>query len=194
MSLDGIRIGFCMTGSFCTFEKAFAAAQRLVSEGAQLIPVMSFNAASISTRFGTAKENIERLESIAGRKVICTIEEAEPIGPKKMLDVLIVAPCTGNTIAKIAGGIADSTVTLAVKSHLRNRRPVVIAVSTNDGLGGNAKNIGILASRKNIYIVPFGQDDCIEKENSLVSDMNMIIPTAELALDGRQIQPILITY
>ena len=193
-SLRGLKIGYALTGSFCTFEKSFAQAKILADAGAELIPIMSEISSAADTRFGTAAENILRLKAITGENVIKTISEAEPIGPKKMLDVLVVAPCTGNTIAKIAGGIADSTVTLAVKSHLRNRRPVVIAVSTNDGLGGNAKNIGILASRKNIYIVPFGQDDCIEKENSLVSDMNMIIPTAELALDGRQIQPVLITY
>lgn len=183
-----------MTGSFCTYKRVFPQIEKIKAEGARVIPIMSEISSAADTRFGTAAENILRLKAITGENVIKTISEAEPIGPKKMLDVLIVAPCTGNTIAKIAGGIADSTVTLAVKSHLRNRRPVVIAVSTNDGLGGNAKNIGILASRKNIYIVPFGQDDCTEKENSLVSDMNMIIPTAELALDGRQIQPILITY
>mgnify|MGYP000062273787 FL=1 len=194
MNLENLTVGFAMTGSFCTYKRVFPQIEKIKAEGARVIPIMSEISSAADTRFGTAAENILRLKAITGENVIKTISEAEPIGPKKMLDVLIVAPCTGNTIAKIAGGIADSTVTLAVKSHLRNRRPVVIAVSTNDGLGGNAKNIGILASRKNIYIVPFGQDDCIEKENSLVSDMNMIIPTAELALDGRQIQPILITY
>lgn len=194
MNLENLTVGFAMTGSFCTYKRVFPQIEKIKAEGARVIPIMSEISSAADTRFGTAAENILRLKAITGENVIKTISEAEPIGPKKMLDVLIVAPCTGNTIAKIAGGIADSTVTLAVKSHLRNRRPVVIAVSTNDGLGGNAKNIGILASRKNIYIVPFGQDDCTEKENSLVSDMNMIIPTAELALDGRQIQPILITY
>ena len=140
MSLDGIRIGFCMTGSFCTFEKAFAAAERLVQQGAKLVPIMSFNAASISTRFGTAEENIKRLETIAGRKVIRTIEEAEPIGPKKMCDIMVVAPCTSNTAAKLALGLTDTPATMAVKSHLRNARPVVIAISTNDALAGCAKN------------------------------------------------------
>ncbi len=191
MSLDGIRIGFCMTGSFCTFEKAFAAAQRLVSEGAQLIPVMSFNAASISTRFGTAKENIERLESIAGRKVICTIEEAEPIGPKKMCDVMVVAPCTSNTAAKLALGLTDTPATMAVKSHLRNARPVVIAISTNDALAGCAKNIGYLQNLRNYYFVPYAQDNYEKKPNSIVADLGLVSEAVQAALDGVQLQPVL---
>lgn len=191
MSLDGIRIGFCMTGSFCTFEKAFAAAQRLVSEGAQLIPVMSFNAASISTRFGTAKENIERLENIAGRKVICTIEEAEPIGPKKMCDVMVVAPCTSNTAAKLALGLTDTPATMAVKSHLRNARPVVIAISTNDALAGCAKNIGYLQNLRNYYFVPYAQDNYEKKPNSIVADLGLVSETVQAALDGVQLQPVL---
>lgn len=191
MSLDGIRIGFCMTGSFCTFEKAFAAAQRLVSEGAQLIPVMSFNAASISTRFGTAKENIERLENIAGRKVICTIEEAEPIGPKKMCDVMVVAPCTSNTAAKLALGLTDTPATMAVKSHLRNARPVVIAISTNDALAGCAKNIGYLQNLRNYYFVPYAQDNYEKKPNSIVADLGLVSEAVQAALDGVQLQPIL---
>lgn len=191
MSLDGIRIGFCMTGSFCTFEKAFAAAQRLVSEGAQLIPVMSFNAASISTRFGTAKENIERLENIAGRKVICTIEEAEPIGPKKMCDVMVVAPCTSNTAAKLALGLTDTPATMAVKSHLRNARPVVIAISTNDALAGCAKNIGYLQNLRNYYFLPYAQDNYEKKPNSIVADLGLVSEAVQAALDGVQLQPVL---
>lgn len=191
MSLDGIRIGFCMTGSFCTFEKAFAAAQRLVSEGAQLIPVMSFNAASLSTRFGTAKENIERLENITGRKVICTIEEAEPIGPKKMCDVMVVAPCTSNTAAKLALGLTDTPATMAVKSHLRNARPVVIAISTNDALAGCAKNIGYLQNLRNYYFVPYAQDNYEKKPNSIVADLGLVSETVQAALDGVQLQPVL---
>lgn len=191
MSLDGIRIGFCMTGSFCTFEKAFAAAQRLVSEGAQLIPVMSFNAASLSTRFGTAKENIERLENIAGRKVICTIEEAEPIGPKKMCDVMVVAPCTSNTAAKLALGLTDTPATMAVKSHLRNARPVVIAISTNDALAGCAKNIGYLQNLRNYYFVPYAQDNYEKKPNSIVADLGLVSEAVQAALDGVQLQPVL---
>ena len=191
MSLDGIRIGFCMTGSFCTFEKAFAAAQRLVSEGAQLIPVMSFNAASLSTRFGTAKENIERLENITGRKVICTIEEAEPIGPKKMCDVMVVAPCTSNTAAKLALGLTDTPATMAVKSHLRNARPVVIAISTNDALAGCAKNIGYLQNLRNYYFVPYAQDNYEKKPNSIVADLGLVSETVQAALDGVHLQPVL---
>lgn len=191
MSLDGIRIGFCMTGSFCTFEKAFAAAQRLVSEGAQLIPVMSFNAASLSTRFGTAKENIERLENITGRKVICTIEEAEPIGPKKMCDVMVVAPCTSNTAAKLALGLTDTPATMAVKSHLRNARPVVIAISTNDALAGCAKNIGYLQNLRNYYFVPYAQDNYEKKPNSIVANLGLVSEAVQAALDGVQLQPVL---
>ena len=165
-----------MTGSFCTFEKAFAAAERLVQQGAKLVPIMSFNAASISTRFGTAEENIKRLETIAGRKVIRTIEEAEPIGPKKMCDIMVAAPCTSNT---------------AAKSHLRNARPVVIAISTNDALAGCAKNIGYLQNLRNYYFVPYAQDNCEKKPNSIVAEFELIPETNQSALDGIQLQPVI---
>ena len=191
MSLDGIRIGFCMTGPFCTFEKAFAAAERLVQQGAKLVPIMSFNAASISTRFGTAEENIKRLETIAGRKVIRTIEEAEPIGPKKMCDIMVVAPCTSNTAAKLALGLTDTPATMAVKSHLRNARPVVIAISTNDALAGCAKNIGYLQNLRNYYFVPYAQDNCEKKPNSIVAEFELIPETIQSALEGIQLQPII---
>ena len=191
MSLDGIRIGFCMTGSFCTFEKAFAAAERLVQQGAKLVPIMSFNAASISTRFGTAEENIKRLETIAGRKVIRTIEEAEPIGPKKMCDIMVAAPCTSNTAAKLALGLTDTPATIAVKSHLRNARPVVIAISTNDALAGCAKNIGYLQNLRNYYFVPYAQDNCEKKPNSIVAEFELIPETIQSALDGIQLQPVI---
>jgi dipicolinate synthase subunit B len=153
---------------------------------------MSEASSSIDTRFGKASEHIDFLEKTSNCTVIKSIKDAEPIGPKKLLDVLVVAPCTGNTLAKIANGIADSTVTLAVKSHLRNKRPVVIGVSTNDGLGNNAKSIGNLLNAKNIYFVPFSQDDCNEKENSLVANMELIIPSVEKALDGLQLQPLIL--
>lgn len=191
MEFFGKKIGFAITGSFCTFAKVFPQITKLRTMGAEVFPIMSEISYSTDTRFGTAQEHIRFLEETTGKKVISKIPEAEPIGPKKLLDILVVAPCTGNTIAKIANGIADSSVTLAVKSHLRNKRPVVIAVSTNDGLGNNAKNIGTLANMKNIYFVPVGQDDCIEKENSLVADMELIAPTISDALQGRQYQPVL---
>lgn len=194
MKLKNKTIGFAVTGSFCTFDKVFPQIEALISEGAKIVPIMSEISYTTDTRFGKAKDHIERIERITGEKVIGNIRDAEPIGPKKLLDILVVAPCTGNTIAKIANGIADSSVTLAVKSHLRNNRPVVIAVSTNDGLANNAKNIGILSNMRNIYLVPLGQDDCTEKENSLVADMEAILPTVESALTGRQLQPVVVIY
>ncbi len=194
MKLEGRTVGFALTGSFCTFSKVFPQVEAIVKEGATVIPIMSEICCTTDTRFGTAEEHIERMEKITGKKVISTVKDAEPIGPKKLLDILIVAPCTGNSLAKIATGIADTSVTMAVKAHLRNKRPVVIAPSTNDGLGNNAKNIGYLANMKNFFIVPFGQDDCDVKENSLVSDMLMIVPTLEQALEGKQFQPVLKMY
>lgn len=194
MKLDNKTVGFAITGSFCTFSKVFPEVEKIVKEGARVVPIMSEISYNTDTRFGKAKEHIERLKQITGEKVIATIRDAEPIGPKKLLDVLVVAPCTGNTIAKIANGIADSSVTLAVKSHLRNKRPVVIAVSTNDGLANNARNIGVLSNMKNIYLVPIGQDDWVEKENSLIADMTQITPTTEAALEGKQLQPVIILH
>ncbi|MBE7011074.1 MAG: dipicolinate synthase subunit B [Ruminococcaceae bacterium] len=184
-------IGFALTGSFCTFGKIFPVIEQMSVEY-DITPIMSEISANTDTRFGRSSEHKLRLENITGKAVLETAKEVEPIGPKKLLDALIVAPCTGNSIAKIANGIADTSVTLAVKSHLRNKRPVVIAVSTNDGLGNNAKNIGLLLNMKNIYLVPFGQDDCKEKQNSLISDMSRIDETLKYALEGKQIQPVLI--
>ena len=190
--MDGkINVGYALTGSFCTFSKSFVELEKL-SAIYNIIPILSENSAVTDTRFGKAQEHIKRLEEITGHSVIKSINEAEPIGPKKLLDILVIAPCTGNTIAKIANGIADTSVTLSVKSHLRNNRPLVIAVSTNDGLGANAKNLGALLARKNIYFVPFGQDDHIENENSLVAHFDKLPETIELALSGRQIQPMVI--
>lgn len=188
---DGIRIGYGISGSFCTFEKSFKAAQRLRALGAELVPVMSFNAASMDTRFGTAKENIERITRITGKVPILTIEDAEPIGPKKLCDIMAVAPCTANTIAKLALGITDTPLTMAVKSHLRNSRAVVIAISTNDALAGCAKNIGMLQNLKNYYFVPYSQDDSVNKPNSVVADLSLLPETIAAALDGRQLQPML---
>lgn len=191
MDLAGKNIGFALTGSYCTFQKVVAELERLAETEANLFPIMSQNAYTTDTRFGHAADWNSRIEAITGHSIIHTIAEAEPIGPKKILDLLIIAPCTGNTLGKLASGIADTPVTMATKSHLRNERPVVIAVSTNDGLGTNGKNIMTLLNRKHIYLVPFGQDDPIKKKNSLVAHMDQIIDTAKLALDNVQIQPIL---
>ena len=192
MSLQGIRIGYCLCGSFCTFEKSFKAAQELADMGAELIPVMSYNSAGLSTRFGTSKQNTARLEEIAGRPVIKTIVDAEPIGPKKMCDIMVVAPCTANTLAKLALGITDTPVTMAVKSHLRNGLPVVVAISTNDALAGCAKNIGILQNYRNYYFVPYKQDNFEKKPNSIVASFDLIPQTVVLALSGKQLQPLIL--
>lgn len=188
----GIKIGFAMSGSFCTFEKAFAVAEQLVEGGAELIPIMSYNASELSTRFGCAQENINKLETICGSRVINSITAAEPIGPKNMCDIMIVAPCTANSLAKLALGITDTPLTMAVKSHLRNLKPVVIAISTNDALAGCAKNIGILQNYRNYYFVPYKQDNYIKKPNSIVADFSLIPQTAEKALEGIQLQPMLL--
>lgn len=185
------RIGFAMTGSFCTYKKIFPQIE-LLSKKFEITPIMSEVSAASDTRFGSCFEHMEKLEKITGNKVLHSVTDVEPIGPKKMFSALVVAPCTGNSLAKIASGIADSAVTLAVKSHLRNLRPVVIAVSSNDGLGNNAKNIGVLLNMKNVFVVPFGQDDCDEKPNSLVADMTLIPKTLDMAMKNLQIQPILI--
>lgn len=190
-SLEGIKIGMAMCGSFCTFSKAFEQMIKLKAAGAELTPIMSYHAATLDTRFGTAEENIMTAENICGRGVINTIPLAEPVGPKKMFDLLIVCPCTGNTMAKLAAGITDTPVTMAVKSHLRNGRPVLIATATNDALSASAKNIGTLLNIKNIYFVPFKQDDFVKKPRSAVADFSMIPEAAKAALNGRQLQPIL---
>lgn len=191
-NLQGVKIGAAICGSFCTFKDAFAAVQRLKELGAEIIPIMSFNAASLSTRFGKAEENVRILESIAGRSVINTIEDAEPIGPKKMTDIMLLPNCTGNTLAKLAMSITDSPVTMAVKSHLRGGRPVLINVATNDALAGTAKNIGALMNLKHYYFVPLRQDDCIKKPTSVVGDFGMIPQAVVSALDGEQLQPIFV--
>ena len=189
--LEGVRIGCVMTGSFCTFSKVFDAWRTLRDEGAELYPIMSFNAGKLDTRFYPACKAVGIFEEIAGRKVWNTLEQVEPIGPKKVLDLLIVAPCTGNSLSKIANGITDTPAVLSVKSHLRNGRPVLIAVSTNDGLGQSMKNLGALMPVKNIFFVPFRQDDCVEKPNSLVADFSLLADSAVDALQNRQIQPVL---
>ena len=186
-----MNIGFAMCGSFCTYDRVFPVME-LLARDYRVIPIFSNASACISSRFGTAREHLHQAEEICGRTPIVTIEDAEPIGPKKMLDALVIAPCTGNTLAKLAHGISDTPVTMAAKSHLRNERPVVVAVSTNDGLAGAAENIGRLLARKHYYMVPFGQDDPARKPNSLVADFSMIPLTLELALEERQVQPLLL--
>lgn len=191
MELKGIKIGFALTGSFCTFSKVLPQIESLINDGADVVPIMSENASSIDTRFGKAEDFIKKVKDITGKEIITTIFGAEPIGPKNILDILVVAPCTGNTISKLANGVTDSSVTMAAKANLRNENPLVIAVSTNDGLGTSAKNIGTLLNCKNVYFVPFTQDDPDKKHNSLVARMELIKPTIEMALENKQIQPIL---
>jgi dipicolinate synthase subunit B len=186
-----MTVGFALCGSFCTYASVFPIIEEL-SKVHTVIPIFSFVSATCDTRFGTAKEHLARAEAICGRKAILTIPEAEPIGPKKMLDALIIAPCTGNTLSKLAHSVADTPVTMAAKSHLRNGRPVIIAVSTNDALAGAAENIGRLLVRKNYYFVPFGQDDPVQKPTSLVADFKKIPETLNAAMTGQQIQPILL--
>ncbi len=187
--MGSLRIGYAVTGSFCTFAESFAAAKRLADAGHVLTPIFSFNAYNLSTRFGTASENRERLERICRNRAISTIEDAEPVGPKKMFDLIIVAPCTSNTLAKLACGVNDTPVTMAVKSHLRNARPVLIAVSTNDALAAAAKNIGALQNFRNYFFVPYRQDDIAKKPMSMVADFSLLPEAAEAAARGEQIQP-----
>ena len=185
------KIGFAMCGSFCTFKRAVAELEKLAGTGADIMPIMSPVSAVTDTRFGTAEFFRNRVEEITGKKIITTIREAEPIGPKNLLDILVVLPCTGNSLAKIAAGIADTSVTMAVKAHLRNQKPVLLAVSTNDGLGTAAKNIAVLMNTKNMFFIPFSQDDYIKKPNSLVAGFEYLIPSIEAALENRQLQPVL---
>lgn len=187
---QGLRVGAAICGSFCTFEKVFTQLEQLKDMGCTVTPIMSYNAAQTDTRFGTAQQHIERLKKLSGN-IILDLTTAEPIGPKHMFDVLIVAPCTGNTLAKLALGITDTPVCLAVKSHLRNQRPVVIGVSTNDALSGASKNIGALRNYRNLYFVPLGQDDPSAKPFSMVADFTKLPETIAEALDGKQIQPMI---
>ncbi len=185
-----MNIGFAMCGSFCTYAQVFPVMGALAQEHT-VIPIFSPVSCTTDTRFGTAAGHLQKAEAICGRKPLTTIAQVEPIGPKKLLDALIIAPCTGNTLAKLAASIADTSVTMAVKSHLRNARPVLIAVSTNDALAGAARNIGTLLARKHYYFVPFGQDDAIQKPTSMVADFSRIPDALEAALAGQQLQPIL---
>ncbi|MGI6307871.1 MAG: dipicolinate synthase subunit B [Dethiobacteria bacterium] len=192
MNLQGVRVGFALTGSHCTIGEIFAQVEKLVAAGAQVTPIISFSVKHTNTRFGEAKKIKEQLREITGNRIIKSIVEAEPCGPQKLFDLLVIAPCTGNTLAKLANGITDTAVLMAAKGHLRNLRPVVLALATNDGLGLNARNIGVLLVTKNIFMVPFGQDDPFQKPNSLVASMGMLLPTIERALKKEQIQPVLL--
>lgn len=192
MNLEGKRIGFVITGSFCTFRKTIDELKKIVKLNAKVIPIMSENSYTMDTKFGKAEDFINEIENITGNKILHTIQEVEPLGPKDMLDILVVAPATGNTMAKIANDMIDGPATMAVKSHLRRERPVVIAISTNNGLSGAGQNIGKLLNMKNYYFVPFKQDNPITKPRSIVFDPSYLIKTIECALDGEQIQPILL--
>lgn len=186
------RVGFALCGSFCTHARVLKELEKLCGEYETVVPVVSEICQATSTRFGTAREFISRVEGLTGHKAIGSVAEAEPIGPKNLLDVLVIAPCTGNTLGKLAAGITDTAVTMAAKAHLRNNRPVVIGLASNDGLSGAAKNLGELLARKNYFFVPFGQDDPEAKPSSLVADFSRIGETVDAALQGRQLQPILL--
>ena len=188
---EKLRIGAAMCGSFCTFEKVLGVLESL-AETYDVTAVLSETAAGTDTRFGKAEDHIRRLEAITGKPVMTTIPEAERIGPGKLFDVLVIAPCTGNTLGKLAAGITDTSVTMAAKAHLRNGRPVVVAMSTNDGLSASLQNIGALMVRKGYYFVPFGQDDPEKKATSLAADFTKVEQTVLAALEGRQLQPVIV--
>lgn len=190
--MEHLRVGFAFCGSFCTYDKAMAALEQVRARYGDVTPIVSERSTDTDTRFGEAHEFMREMERICDKRVIDSIPKAEPIGPQKLLDVLVIAPCTGNTLAKLANGIADTSVTMAAKAHLRNGRPVVVAVSTNDGLGGAARNIGELLCRKHYYFVPFRQDDPVGKPTSLVADMTKVTETVTAALRGEQLQPLLL--
>ncbi|MCI9387795.1 MAG: dipicolinate synthase subunit B [Lachnospiraceae bacterium] len=194
MDIKGKKIGIALTGSFCTFEKMFTELQKLKDAGADIYPIMSDASQTIDSRFGKPDTYVTKVKEITGKEPIISIPGAEPIGPKAYLDALAILPCTGNTAAKLANGITDTPVLMAAKAHMRNNKPLVISISTNDGLGMNLKNIGLLCNSKNIYFVPFGQDNYRTKPNSLVAHVELLIPTLEMALEHRQYQPILKDY
>ncbi len=192
MQLENKKIGVAITGSFCTLSKCLKVLEDLKNRGANVQAILSENVASMDTRFGEAEVFRKKVEEITGNKCWTSIAEVEKIGPKKLLDALAVVPCTGNTLSKLCYGITDTSVTMACKAHLRNDRAVVIAISTNDGLSNSAKNLGQMLTRKNVYFVPFGQDDWQNKACSLVADFDKCVDTIELALEGQQIQPLLL--
>jgi dipicolinate synthase subunit B len=188
--MKNLNVGFAITGSFCTLSKILPVLEK-ISESNNVMPIFSYSVRDTDTRFYKAADIAYDVEMITGKKPIATIAEAEPIGPKNLLDLLIIAPCTGNTLTKLNHGITDTPVLMAAKATLRNNKPVIIAISTNDGLSGNARNFGDLINKKFIYFVPFGEDDPVKKPNSLVADFDLIFETAEAALNGRQLQPVI---
>ncbi len=192
MKLKGKKVGVALTGSFCTYEKAFVQLRKLKEEGAELVTIFSNASQTTDSRFGSSEDFMKKAEEITGFRPLLTISEAEPIGPKSLLDLLIILPCTGNTAAKLANGITDSPVLMAAKAHLRNEKPLLISISTNDALGMNMKNIGILLNVKHVFFVPFGQDDPEKKPNSMIARTEMLIPAAEAALEEQQYQPVIL--
>jgi dipicolinate synthase subunit B len=192
MNWQGKTVGFALTGSHCTFAEVMPQIQRFVDAGVNVVPIVSYTLLTTDTRFGTSEGWQKQLKDITGNEIIGSIVDAEPLGPSKLLDVLVIAPCTGNTTSKLANAMTESPVLMAAKAQMRNLRPLVLAISTNDGLGLNAMNIGKLLITKNIYFVPFGQDAPMAKPNSLVARMDLIMEACEAALQGKQIQPMVI--
>jgi len=191
MDLKGVKIGYCICGSFCTLKNSLKQMENLVNLGGKITPVMSYSVLNTNTRFGSSDFFINSVEKICGQKIIKTIKDAEPIGPQNLIDIMLVAPCTGNTLAKLNNGIVDTPVLMAVKSHIRNNKPVLLALATNDALGANLENIGGLINKKNFYFVPFGQDDYEKKPKSMIADFEKIPNSIAAALKGHQLQPIL---
>ncbi len=191
MSLEDVKIGIAFTGSFCTYNNVFPELEKLADKGAYIQTIFSDTAQTVNSRFGEAKDFLARAKAITGNEPMLSIEAAEPIGPKGLLDILVILPCTGNTLAKLSHGITDSPVLMAAKAHLRNDKPLVLSLSTNDALGMNLKNIGLVLNVKNIYFVPFGQDDPQKKPNSMIAHTSLLLPTLEHALMGKQLQPVI---
>lgn len=191
--MSNIRIGYCLTGSYCTFQKSLEVLSELLDAGFEVFPMMSENAYHTDTRFGTAKDFVETIEKMTGKPVLAQINQVEPIGPKKYIDVMVISPCTGNTLSKLANGITDTAATMAAKASLRNAIPVVIALATNDGLGQSAKSLGMLMPVKNVYFVPLRQDDPVKKPTSLVCDFSKVKETVLAALEGKQTEPMIIS-
>ena len=191
MELQGKKIGVAFTGSFCTYQRVFTELKKLVQEGAKVQTIFSNAAQTIDSRFGKAEDFVKEAEKITGIAPMLTIAQAEPIGPEGLLDLLVILPCTGNTIAKLANGITDTPVLMAAKAHLRNERPLLLSISTNDALGMNMKNIGLLLNTKHVYFVPFGQDNAEKKPNSMIAHTELLVPAAKAALEGKQYQPVI---
>jgi len=188
---EPVTLGFAITGSFCTYQKILEVLEKMAEMNFDIIPIFSEKSSTLDNRFQKADDFVAKVQEITGKKGIFTIPEAEPIGPKGYLDALVIAPCTGNTLAKLCHGITDSTVLMAAKAHLRNEKPLIISVSTNDALGMNFANLGQLMNTKNIYFVPFGQDNYKKKTNSMIAHVDLIPETIEAALNGKQIQPVI---